>query len=200
MTGPTPRPGSEHQPLGDPDQPYEPTTRDIRPQRQAEKIRDSVRRMHYHQHTSVEQAGAYMSHSHDDDGLGHVHPPRRVFPLRPDGGYLEETGPSLGTEAPEALKAHVTEVLARFLLRESAPDQLMRWRLRLFCGHLVEATAHISYESVDRAFHGSHACPECGLDPAVIVAARPLGLLPKNPRSSELNRTPPGSSTPPMCP
>lgn len=153
--------------------------------------------MHYHQHTVGEQAGAYMSHCHDDDGPGHVHPPRQVFPVRADGGYLEESGPSLGREAPEELRAHVTRVLLRFLSASRTPDhQVMRWSLRLFCGHVVEATAHISYETVQQAFHGSHRCAECGLDPAVIVAAKPVGRVaqppvpvktgPDSPRLSQL--------------
>jgi hypothetical protein len=51
----------------------------------------------------------------------------------------------------------------------------MRWRLRLFCGHVVERTAHISYRTAAQAFTGSHACPECRLDPATILAAKPIG-------------------------
>jgi hypothetical protein len=97
-----------HQATGDPDQPYEPSKRDIRRQREAEAIRESARRMHFHRNTAGESAGAYFSHSHDDDGPQHVHPPRQAFPLRADGGYREESGPSLGTETPEEVRTNVT--------------------------------------------------------------------------------------------
>lgn len=53
----------------------------------------------------------------------------------------------------------------------------MRWSLRLYCGHVVERTAHLSYTDAERAFTMNSRCPECGLDPATIVDARAMGLL-----------------------
>lgn len=55
------------------------------------------------------------------------------------------------------------------------PSQLMRWRLRLYCGHVTERTCHVDRLDARSAFL-SEACEECGLDPAVVVAAKPLGL------------------------
>lgn len=54
--------------------------------------------------------------------------------------------------------------------------QIMRWHVRLFCGHIVEARRH--YEMERPTDHGcsSEHCSECGMDPAVIVAYEPLGL------------------------
>jgi hypothetical protein len=51
----------------------------------------------------------------------------------------------------------------------------MRWRLCLYCGHVVERTAHAENWTVHAAFMGSVECPECGLDPSTIVAAKVLG-------------------------
>jgi hypothetical protein len=53
----------------------------------------------------------------------------------------------------------------------------MRWRLRLFCGHVVERHAHHTHTTVHAAFMGATACPECELDPATIVAADTLGRI-----------------------
>lgn len=72
------------------------------------------------------------------------------------------------------------EELARVLgpMLKTRPEELMRWRLRLFCGHTIERTAHRSYTDASRAFTGSStSCSECGLDPAVIVDARAIGLV-----------------------
>jgi hypothetical protein len=63
----------------------------------------------------------------------------------------------------------------RALLFPVEPPPLTTWRLRLFCGHLVDRSAHRSYTTVQRAFaSGPHACPKCGLSPATIVAGRAL--------------------------
>jgi hypothetical protein len=51
----------------------------------------------------------------------------------------------------------------------------MRWRLRLYCGHVVERTAHVDHRTIHAAFASGIVCPECGLDPATIVAGRALG-------------------------
>lgn len=71
-----------------------------------------------------------------------------------------------------------------WVLSNPPPDHmLMRWRLRLFCGHVVEETAHADHKDVARAFGGTRCCSECAQDPVVIVAARPLGLKGKRPRA-----------------
>jgi len=58
----------------------------------------------------------------------------------------------------------------------------MRWRLRLYCGHVVERTAHYTHKTVQAAFTGSTSCPECGLDPATVVDGETIGLQEEPPR------------------
>lgn len=165
-----------YQSRGDPDAPFEPTKKETRTQEQAVALRESVRRSHFHQYTEGESAGSYFSHTHDDDEPGHEHPGRQAFPARADGGYFEESGPSLGTDLPAPVAAKVVRVLEKISQwPETPPHQLMRWRLRLYCGHVSERMAHIESRTVHAAFMGGVACPECGLDPATIVAARALG-------------------------
>jgi hypothetical protein len=67
------------------------------------------------------------------------------------------------------------------LSRRTPPDELVVWRLRLFCGHLVSRDAHYTHTTVHAAFMGATACPECGLDPATIVAAEALGRRAQTP-------------------
>lgn len=53
----------------------------------------------------------------------------------------------------------------------------MRWRVRLYCGHIVKATRHI--ENAEPILHGSSSeqYSECGKNPARIVAFEPIGSL-----------------------
>jgi len=57
--------------------------------------------------------------------------------------------------------------------------ELMRWRVRLFCGHMVERMAHASYATYGEVGGASSlkSCEECGLTPATILASEPIGLL-----------------------
>ncbi|BAK33121.1 hypothetical protein MLP_01070 [Microlunatus phosphovorus NM-1] len=52
----------------------------------------------------------------------------------------------------------------------------MRWRLRLYCGHVLERTSHYTHKTLHNAFTGATSCPECGLDPATIVGGEAIGL------------------------
>lgn len=167
--------------IGDPQEVQPPTKRDARRQAEAERLRASIQRMHFHEVTTGESAGAFTSHTHEDDELGRVHEGRQAFPLRSDGGYWEETGPSLGTATPKPIAANLARVVEQLRNRAPTPGhQLMRWQLRLFCGHVIERSAHREHTTVGRAFTLS-ACPECGLDPATIVAARPVGPVSEPP-------------------
>ena len=169
---------------GDPDAPFVANKRDARAQEQAVAIRDAARRSHFHQFTSGESAGSYSSHTHDADEPGHEHPGRQAFPGRADGGYVEESGPCLGTEPPPAVAATIARVLEMMSRWPEKPaHELVRWRLRLYCGHAVERTSHMEHRTVHAAFLGGLACPECGLDPATIVAARALGRAAPPPRA-----------------
>jgi hypothetical protein len=71
--------------------------------------------------------------------------------------------------------------VAALLSRRTPKHELMRWRLRLFCGHVVTRTAHHGHTTVHGAFTGSTRCTECGLDPATIVAAEAIGLVEERP-------------------
>lgn len=68
--------------------------------------------------------------------------------------------------------------------------QIMRWRVRLYCGHIVET--HRNNEVDQPRAHGaaSMRCPECQLDPACIVAYEPLGMLAKPPNLPTVVRQP----------
>src|ERR1700692_2116318 len=74
-----------------------------------------------------------------------------------------------------------TQALLRHL-EEHPPPELMHWRLRLFCGHLVERAAHPEHKTIQAAFTSARDCPECGAVSQVIVAALPLGIR-ANPRA-----------------
>ncbi|WP_264079301.1 hypothetical protein [Mycobacterium szulgai] len=63
------------------------------------------------------------------------------------------------------------------LLTPTPPHELMVWRLRLYCGHTIERTAHRSHLTVHSAFSGSVRCTECDCDPATVIDARAVGLV-----------------------
>jgi hypothetical protein len=64
----------------------------------------------------------------------------------------------------------------------TTPDyQLMRWRVRLYCGHIVETRRHCEVEQPKAHGSSSMRCPDCGMDPAAIVAYEPIGTLGKPP-------------------
>ncbi|WP_370945389.1 hypothetical protein AB5J62_40850 [Amycolatopsis sp. cg5] len=65
-------------------------------------------------------------------------------------------------------------------------SNLMRWRLRLYCGHTIERTAHREHTTIYDAFAGECVCPTCGLHPSIIIAATPLGLAaPEQPPTTD---------------
>lgn len=69
------------------------------------------------------------------------------------------------------------ETIGKVFSTRTPPQQLMKWRLRLFCGHVAEETAHYTHKTLHGAFTGSTACPECGLDPATVVDGEAVGLV-----------------------
>ncbi|GAA0358184.1 hypothetical protein GCM10010151_54840 [Actinoallomurus spadix] len=73
------------------------------------------------------------------------------------------------------------EDLGRILGAPKQPHELMRWRLRLYCGHVVEKRSHYTHKTLHSAFTGSTSCPECGLDPATIVDGEAIGLVEEPP-------------------
>ncbi|MFB9585043.1 hypothetical protein OG590_17085 [Streptomyces goshikiensis] len=76
---------------------------------------------------------------------------------------------------------------------KKADHEIMRWRVRLYCGHIAETRRH--YESCNPTLHGSSSmdCPECGKESSVIVAFEPIGLVGEPPAAAreELAAPPP---------
>jgi uncharacterized protein (UPF0147 family) len=73
--------------------------------------------------------------------------------------------------------------------------ELTRWRLTLYCGHVVERTAHSSYATYAAAGGGQRVCEVCGVDPALVVeeislgpAAPPPAPPPAPPKSTPRSR------------
>lgn len=66
------------------------------------------------------------------------------------------------------------------LSNEPEPWELMRWRIRLYCGHITETRQHITFDSPD---HGRKAqdCSECDSKPMGIVAWEPIGPVGERP-------------------
>jgi hypothetical protein len=68
------------------------------------------------------------------------------------------------------------EQIRNLMMTPTPQHELMIWRLRLYCGHTVERTAHRSHKTVHSAFCGSVRCSECGCDPAIVIDALSVGL------------------------
>ncbi|MFG2476592.1 hypothetical protein [Streptomyces fagopyri] len=56
----------------------------------------------------------------------------------------------------------------------SRPSEFVRWRVRLYCGHMHEVRRSRSQERPDGGITDHERCTECGLDPSVILAFEPL--------------------------
>jgi hypothetical protein len=85
----------------------------------------------------------------------------------------EETEPELREGRIEAVR-RALEVVARF---QPADREIMRWRVRLYCGHTVETRRHCTIQEPRMHGSSSQRCPECGKDPAYIVAYEPIATL-----------------------
>jgi hypothetical protein len=89
---------------------------------------------------------------------------------------IREHAVRMAAESPP-LTAEQLRILARFILARPPESDLVEWRLRLFCGHVVKRTSHHTNTTVHMAFTGTVSCPDCGLDPATIVSAEALRRL-----------------------
>lgn len=78
---------------------------------------------------------------------------------------------------PAPMSRGQLEALGKLVGKKTPDHDLMRWQVRLYCGHKVERVAHRSHKTVHSALGVGRACPTCGLDPAVPVDARALGLI-----------------------
>jgi hypothetical protein len=203
---------AEYERLGDLDSPFAVTARHERAQRERERLRDAVRCDVAPLTYEAFQAGAPCP------GCGRPYRDaefwefRGTINLNPEerarydaegeryaamhgtcGLYRHNVSGSLTTHcgrccpAPPLSPAQI-EGLRGILGRPTAPHELMRWRLRLFCGHVVERQAHLTHRTLHAAFSGSVACPICGLDPAIIVDGAPVGPVGEPPESPAVPR------------
>ncbi|WP_157877229.1 hypothetical protein [Streptomyces odonnellii] len=73
--------------------------------------------------------------------------------------------------------------------------EIMRWRVRLYCGHIIETEAHYTYTDPVDAGGYSKRCSECGKDGLTIVAFEPIGLRGEPPKPT-VPPTPPPAKKP----
>lgn len=107
---------------------------------------------------------------------------------------LREHATRLAAEAPP-LSDETLRRLALVFSRKPPPSELVEWRLRLFCGHVANRTAHRTHSTAHSAFTGAVMCSECGLDPATIIAAEVTARSepeappsPRTPRDADATR------------
>jgi hypothetical protein len=74
---------------------------------------------------------------------------------------------------------------------KKADHEIMRWRVRLYCGHIIEAEAHYTYTDPISAGSYGRRCSECGEDRQTIVAFEPIGLRCEPPEATEPPPPPP---------
>lgn len=78
---------------------------------------------------------------------------------------------------------NVAQLLFTDTTSGSRNRELTRWQLTLYCGHVVERTAHSSYATYSVAGGGLRACEVCGVDPAFVVNEKALGPVTPDPPS-----------------
>lgn len=96
---------------------------------------------------------------------------------------------------PPPLSPTQIERIVSVLNNTTSPSELMAWRLRLYCGHTVEKRAHRTHTTARRAFTDSVTCPECGLSPATIIDAAPVGVAEAQRRRDSASRPAPPRPT-----
>ena len=208
---------TDYERRGDLRAPFELTKAAERAQKQSEQIRDSVRcdvpRLTWEQYAAGEPCPGCGRPYRDDEhwefkGTMHFTDEERARYDDEDaryrqlhrecGGGRHSVSGSLTTHCTKCcplppMSPSQREEVDRILGKRTPPQELMRWRLRLYCGHVVERTAHYTHKTIHNAFIGSTSCPECGLGPATIVAGEAIGL------AAEPNSAP-GQTTPSATP
>lgn len=114
-----------------------------------------------------------------DPGAG-WQPSKREIRRQREAEDIRQHAREAAAKAPpmsDETRARVVSLLSR----PTPKHELMRWRLRLFCGHVVTRTAHYTHTTVHGAFTGSTRCTECDVDPATIIAAEAIGLVEQRP-------------------
>ncbi len=74
---------------------------------------------------------------------------------------------------------------------KKADHEIMRWRVRLYCGHIIETEAHYTYTDPLSSGPYGRRCSGCGEDGQTIVAFEPIGLRGEPPESTEPLPPPP---------
>ncbi|OLT25903.1 hypothetical protein BJF82_12610 [Kytococcus sp. CUA-901] len=97
-----------------------------------------------------------------------------------ESGRIREHAHRLAQQAPPLQPGQVSE-LSRLLGHRTPPHELMRWRLRLYCGHVVEKTSHNTHKTLHSAFTGSTALPRVRAGPGAIVDGEAIGLAEEPP-------------------
>lgn len=144
-----PRP-TTHTGFGDPDAPHELTKKDERKQEAVDRSYALIR--------SPEMKADFERQSAAARAAGH------------DG---------LAIERPETLELIANIFSEAAQARQARPWEHMRWRVRLFCGHVHETTRPASeLEPFNSCTSG--VCPECAME-AAVVACAPLGPLGERP-------------------
>lgn len=90
---------------------------------------------------------------------------------------------------PELRRARQKNIDRAWDIINTAPTpdyQIMRWRVRLYCGHIVETSRHCDIDEPRKHGSTSMRCPECAMDPAAIVAYTPIGLKAQPPNMSRV--------------
>ncbi|MGW7007645.1 hypothetical protein ACWGCW_33785 [Streptomyces sp. NPDC054933] len=88
-------------------------------------------------------------------------------------------------KAPRWSQEKWEEMNALLSAGSDVPREVMRWRVRLYCGHLAEVTRNVGAQ---RPTGYDERCPECGFDRATIVAYEPVGREVQPPRSTRTRR------------
>lgn len=205
---------AEYERIGDLDTPFELTKKHERAQKQSEHIRDAVRcetpPLTWEDYVAGEPCSGCGRPYRDRErwefrGTIHMtHEERERYDAE-EARYKEAHG-SCGSHrhsvsgsltmhcgkccpAPPLSPAQI-ERIGRILGAPKQPHELMRWRLRLYCGHVIEKQAHYTHKTLHAAFSGSTTCPECSLDPAIIVDGEALGLAGEPPFAPRSSRAP----------
>lgn len=91
----------------------------------------------------------------------------------------------------EQRKATVMNAWKMLAEHKTHDDEIMQWRVRLYCGHIVMTTRHCAIEDPTMTGSASMRCSECGKDPARIVAYEPIGLVAPRPDDPGATPSPP---------
>lgn len=191
---------AEYERVGDVDGPFELTRKHERAQNERERLRDAVRcdvpSLTYEEYRAGTPCPGCGRPYRDEEpwesrGTTSMTPTERTRYEAEQrqykalhgscGSHRHSVSGSLTTHCgrccpPPPMSPSQIEQIARILGSHRPRHMLMRWRLRLYCGHVVEKTAHYTHKTLHAAFTGSAKCAECGLDPATIVDGAAIGL------------------------